>query len=565
MRLFCLIIFYSFLAIGQSPYPKDFFGSPLDIPLQLSGNFGELRPNHFHSGFDFKTNQKEGLNVYAAADGYVSRIKISEGGYGKAIYITHNNGFTTVYGHLQSGVGRIEEYIKTKQYEASSYEIDVYLKPQELLVKKGELIAISGNTGGSDGPHLHYEIRDTTTEKIINPLYFGYDTVIKDTKSPDISTLLVYPLGENSTVNQSNAPIILSLKKQKDGNFISEKVLASGAIGFGIIAQDYDDVSWNANGVYKVASFINGKENFSYLFDTFSFDETRYVNALLDYARYKSQGQKAQKVFAVNAYPLSIVNFGNHNGIVEVLPNVTQTCTIVVSDFNGNSTKVFVPIQYSNLPARNNVKATKSNYFLKAKRDNIFEKDHVSVTIPANTFLNDFYLDFEVSKNSIQFHKDLEPAFGNFSITFEDSLSAKNDRDKMFIGLINGKKTQFYNTKRTDKSFTIYTKYLGQYKLLSDTVAPKIRITKEIKDKWISQQKDIQLLIDDDLSGIKSYNGYLNGKWVLFEYESKTKKIIHRFSDGLVQEGKNDLKVEVTDNVGNSAIFETQFFRSQKP
>ena len=159
MRNFCFVFLISIPIFGQTQYPKDYFTSPLDIPIQLSGNFGELRFNHIHAGFDIKTQKKEGLKVYAAGDGYISRIKISEVGYGKAIYITHPNGYTSVYGHLQSGYGEIEKFIKKLQYKAKSYEIDVTLSPSELVVNRGDIIAISGNTGGSDGPHLHFESR----------------------------------------------------------------------------------------------------------------------------------------------------------------------------------------------------------------------------------------------------------------------------------------------------------------------------------------------------------------------------------------------------------------------
>ena len=565
MRNFCFVFLFSIFAFGQTQYPKDYFRAPLDIPLQLSGNFGELRSNHIHSGFDCKTQQKEGLNVYAAADGYVSRIKISEVGYGKAIYITHPNGYTSVYGHLQSGYGEIEKFIKKEQYKYKSYEIDIPLNPNDLAVKKGEIIAISGNTGGSDGPHLHFEIRETKSEKIINPMYFGFDTVITDSKRPAISSLWVYPLDEKSIVNQSKRPISVNLSLQEDGTYLAEKVSAMGTIGFGITTFDYDDVSWNSNGIFRVQTFLNGKTDFGYQFDTFAFDETRFVNALIDYGRYKKLGQRVQKLFMKNPCPLSIIKPSSNNGIISVSSNITQSYRIEVADFSENVAKIFIPIQYSTLPSKVAEVPITSKYFVKAKKENIFSLENVTVNFPVNTFYDDFYMNFEVKKGILKLHEDIVPAFTNFSITFDDTITPQKDREKMFIGLVSEKKISYYNTKRYKNSFTIYTKYLGEYKLVKDGVPPKIKSDKRIGGKWISNLNELKFTISDELSGIKSYDGYLNGKWILLEYEPKTKKLIHRFSDGIVAEGENDLKVVITDNVGNSTIFETQFFRSQKP
>ncbi len=565
MRFFCFVFLFSIYAFGQTQYPKDYFRSPLDIPLQLSGNFGELRPNHIHAGFDFKTQQKEGLFVYAAADGYVSRIKISEVGYGKAIYITHPNGFTTVYGHLQSGYGEIEKTIKKEQYKAKSYEIDIPLYPNDLIIKKGDIIAFSGNTGGSDGPHLHFEIRDTQSEKIINPMYFGFDTVITDSKRPAINSLWVYPLDENSIVNQSKRPISVNLSLQEDGTYLAEKISATGKIGFGITTFDYDNVSWNSNGIFRVQTYLNGKTDFGYQFDTFAFDETRLINVLIDYERYKKLGQRVQKLFMKTSFPLSIIKTGSNNGVIPVSSNITQNYRIEVADFSENIAKIFIPIQYSSLPAKVAEVPVTSKYLVKAKKENIFSLDNVTVNFPANTFYDDFYMNFEVKKGELKLHEDIVPAFTNFSITFDDSIAPQKDREKMYIGLINGKKISYYNTKRYKNSFTIYSKYLGVYKLIKDGKPPKIKSDKRIGGKWISNLNELQFSISDELSGIKSYDGYLNGKWILLEYEYKTRKLIHRFSDGIVAEGKNDLKIVITDNVGNSTIFETQFFRSQKP
>jgi murein DD-endopeptidase MepM/ murein hydrolase activator NlpD len=560
--LFCC---YTALVLSQNQYPKDYFRAPLDIPLQLSGNFGKLRPNHFHSGFDFKTQKKEGFPVYAAADGYISRIKIAENGYGKAIYINHPNGYTTVYGHLQSGFGEVEKLIKREQYKARSFEIDVAFSSDDFLVKKGDSIAISGNTGGSDGPHLHFEIRDTQSEKIINPMYFGFDEVLKDSKRPMLNTLLVYPLGHNSVVNQSKRPVAVSVSQQSDGSYIAEKVTASGTLGFGITTFDYDDVSWNANGIFRVQTFLNGKTDFKYQFDTFSFDETRYVNALIDYGRYKTTGQRVQQLFAENPYPLSIIQSGNSHGVISVSSNVNQNYKIEIADFSENLTRVFIPIQYVPEQVKVGEEPVSSKYWVKSRKENIFSSKNVTVTIPANTFLKDFQMDFEVKNGMLHLHEDVEPAFTNMIITFEDSISSESERLKMFIGSVDGKKVYYYNTKRNKKSFTVYSKYLGDYKLFKDTMPPKIKIDKKIGGKWISQQETLQFTISDDLSGIKSYEGTLNGQWVLLEYDPKSKKLVHRFSDGIVAEGKNELKVVITDNVGNSTIFETHFFRSQKP
>src|SRR5690606_27096940 len=264
MRFLPFFLLYLIPIFAQQEYPKDYFRAPLDIPMELSGNFGELRSNHFHAGLDFRTQQREGLNIYAAADGYISRIKISSYGYGKAIYITHPNGYTTVYGHLRRGYGKVEEYIKNQQYKDKSFEIEVLPEPNELPVKKGEIIAYSGNTGGSQGPHLHFEIRETKSEKIINPMFFGFDVNLADTKRPVITDLLVYPIEESSVVNKSAVPIVLNLTPQGDGKFLSQKVFGKGKIGFGINSYDSNNNSHNRNGIYGVKSFLNGKQIFGY-------------------------------------------------------------------------------------------------------------------------------------------------------------------------------------------------------------------------------------------------------------------------------------------------------------
>jgi murein DD-endopeptidase MepM/ murein hydrolase activator NlpD len=549
--------------LAQNNFPRDYFSPPLDIPMQLSGNFGELRPNHFHAGFDFKTQQKEGLKVYAVADGYVSRIKISTFGNGKTIYITHPNGYTSVYAHLQKAVGTIQDFISQTHYKEQAFEIEVYLKPGEIPIKKGEWIALSGNSGASEGPHLHFEIRDSKTEFIINPMLFGFDSGIKDTKKPLISSIYVYPLSSTTTVNKSQRPIVLNYSLQKDGTFLADKVMANGEIGFGIIADDYDDVSFNKNGVYSVNSFLNGQPSFSYQFDTYSFDDMRYVNALIDYSKYKKTKQRVQKLFMNNKYGLPFIKTDEAKGQITPIPNLDEVYRIEVADFFGNKTEITVPIQFDNnstvIPAEPKV----SKYFIKANKDNIFEKENGTVFFPAGTFYDDFALNFDIKNKVLYLHEDTVPAHTNFTISITDSQFSKEQREKMFIGRIDGDKYSYNFTYGKDSIFSAKVKTLGKYKLVSDTLAPKISMSKPIEGKWVSDNT-IQFHISDVSSGIKSYNGYLNGKWVLFEYDNKTTKITHTFNDEFLLEGANELKIIVSDNVGNSTTFETRFFRSLK-
>jgi hypothetical protein len=560
LLLLCIVLPLS----AQNEYPKDYFKAPLDIRLNLSGSFGELRSNHFHTGLDFKTDQKEGLRVYASADGYISRIKISSYGYGKAIYVTHPNGYTTVYGHLQKANGKIQEYIKNAHYKERAFEIEVFLKPDELVIKKGEIIAFSGNTGGSGGPHLHFEIRDTKSEKAINPLLFGFDALVKDTKEPVVSTLMAYPIGENSVVNKSQEPLAINYTKQADGSFLADKILVNGAVGFGINAYDMFDFNYNKNGTYRVQSFLNGKQSFNYEFNTFAFDESRYINALLDYPRFKRTGVRIQRLFAVIPYPLSIIKSDKNNGIITVKPNMSNTYHIEVSDFNNNKVLINVPIQYATVLSETPSKIRKTPYFLKANNDNMYKKDNMSVFVEEGTFYEDFYLNFDVKDDTLTFHDGSVAVHKNFKVTIDDASVTEDQKKKTFIASLDGRSKRYNSTKVKDSTFTTYTKNLGQFFLTQDTTAPKVRPINITEGKYLNAQSSIDFTISDDLSGINSYNGYINGNWILFDYDYKKARISYEFDNQFLKEGRNEFKLEVTDNVGNSTIFETHFYRNSK-
>ena len=564
MKLPYLIMIFCSISIAQTNYPKDYFRSPLDIPIELSGCFGELRPNHFHSGFDIKTQKKEGLNVYAVADGYVSRIKIATYGYGKAIYITHPNGYTSLYGHVSSAVGNIEKFIKDYQYKEKSFEVEIYLKPTDLPVKKGEIIALSGNTGGSGGPHLHFEFRDSKTDNIFNPMLFGFDKFVKDSKKPTVNSFYIYPIDDKSIVNQSNNAVSVGLDLQKDGTFLTQKVNAFGKIGFGINTYDSFDNPGNKYGIYKVEVFDNGKSIFGYQFDSFAFEEFRYINALLDFSKFKTSGQKIQKLFMKNPYPLKIINTDVNNGVIAVSPNnITKNYKVIISDYANNNTEITVPVDYSGLPPTNIVTEKKSKYFVKSNIENIFSLDNVEVIFPEKIFYEDFYMDFKVKNDTVYLHNKLVPVHSNFILTIDAKKYQEDKLKKMFIAKIDGKKIDYVPTIIKGSFFSTKVRELGTYCLIEDLVAPKINISKIIEGKDISKEKTINFTISDNISGIKTFNGFLNGKWILFEYEYKQNRLTYKFSDGNAIVGKNELKLVVVDNVGNSSIFETSFLISE--
>lgn len=565
MRIFLFALFCGFFANAQTNYPRDYFGSPLDIPIELSGCFGELRPNHFHSGFDIKTQKKEGLNIYAVADGYVSRIKIGIYGYGKAIYITHPNGYTSLYGHLSAGYGKIEQYIKDIQYKEKNYEIEVYLKPTDLPVTKGEIVALSGNTGGSGGPHLHFEFRDSKTDNIFNPMLFGFDKFVKDSKKPTINGLYVYPIEEKSIVNQSNKSVNLSLDLQSDGTFLSQTVKAFGKIGFGINAIDSFDNPGNKYGIYKVEVFDNGKSIFGYQFDSFAFEEFRYINALLDYSKFKICKQKIQKLFVKNPYPLNIIKTDADRGIINVeSSSLTKNYKIVISDYMNNQTEIIVPVEYSGLPPTNVVPTQKSKYFVKSNIENVFASENTEVIFPEKIFYEDFYMDFRVKNDTVYLHNGTVPVHANYTLNIDSKKYSEEKMKKMFVAKIEGKKLDYLPTYRKGTIFSAKTRELGTFCLANDEINPKIAILKVIEEKNLTKESTISFRISDDMSGINTFNGYLNGKWILFEYEYKQKRLTYKLSDKVAPEiGKNELKLIVADNVGNTTIFETSFLYSE--
>ncbi len=338
-----LFIFIHFFSFSQEKYPQDYFIKPLNIPIVLSGSFGELRSNHFHAGLDIKTQGKEGLSVFSTADGYVSRIKVQQFGYGKAIYITHPNGFTTVYGHLSKFAKHIEKYVKSIQYKKEKYATgNLYFKKDKFPVKKGEIIAFSGDTGGSGGPHLHYEIRHTKTEHIINPLFFGLK--VEDTKPPVFQSLKVYALSSDARINQQKKSFQLPIKNIKKGEYKADRISASGKIGFGVSVFDRFDKAPNKNGIYSLEMLVNGKRFYYHDVETFSFSESKYLNLHIDYEHYKKYKRKYQKTHKVVANKLTTYEDLVNNGKITIKNGLNYTIEIIAKDFENNTSSIKIPV-----------------------------------------------------------------------------------------------------------------------------------------------------------------------------------------------------------------------------
>jgi len=543
-------------------YPANYFNNPLEIPLVLSGTFGELRSNHFHSGLDIKTEGREGLNVVASAAGYVSRIKIAHWGYGKAIYITHPNGYTSVYAHLKKFNKRIEAYIKKQQYAKESFEIQLFPSATTLPISENEIIALSGNSGGSGGPHLHFEIRDTKTEKPINPMLFGIN--INDSKKPRINTLIGYSLSEEAHINKISKPTQISLVQLENGDLISKNIDAFGKIGFGINAYDQLDGAYNKNGLYNLEMKVNGEKMHEFNASSFSFSESKYINLLIDYERFANLKQRIQKCFVEPSNKLSLYKKSNENGYINIEDGLNYNVEIIAKDFKGNSQRITIPISGKKDSILVKDTETITPYEINRDTFNKFSLNGITVAFPKNTFYNDFYLDFEVKDSIAKVHSPTVPLHKNYTLTFDVSNYSEIEKKQLYIASINEKgRSQYETTVKKDLSFYTSTKKLGKFTLISDNVKPKIKLLNFKNEQWLTNSNSLKVKISDNESGIKSYRGEIDGAWILMEYEPKKNMLVYDLNDKTFSTAKHNLKVTVTDNVGNVATINTTFFRKK--
>ena len=551
-------------------YPTAYFRHPLTLPVSMAGGFAEIRPNHFHSGLDLRTDGKEGAQVYAPADGYVSRINISAWGGGKVLYITHPNGYRTVYMHLSAFCGEIGKFVHDYQYEHHCFAFDIDLPKDSIRVKQGDLVALTGNTGGSGGPHLHYEIRYADNDQPINPLYFGikYD----DKVAPIIDNIKIYPADSQTTIDGSHSELRLNGKVRRGKKSIDirrDTVTVAGRFYTGIYTYDRMEAgARNKNGVERIELYVDGELFHRYAVPTFLFEETRAINAIIDYPEYR----RTREYYIVTRHLRGDRNHFSSpvrdNGYLQFSDGAVHRLEYRVSDHKGNKTCRTFYVQSKALPAdtlRSPLATIQSvgepiSYF---KRFD-YHSDGFQATINPGTIYENDYVIYHTGTDAARLsplhHFNLKqyplPPHEAFLVrlAMPKQIPAALQK-KLTIVCINGKDCSACPTKTTSDTggntwLEATTRSFGAFAVRLDTVAPQVASV-NFSDGKAFRGSELKIKISDDLTGIVSYDCYINDHWELAEHDGKTATL--SVSSAALRAGKNDVHLVVTDAAGNTS------------
>ena len=563
MRLLYRIILIIFISVSNLFSQEKF--SPVEIPILLSGTFGEFRKTHFHTGIDIKTQGKEGLRVRAIDDGDLIRVKVSTSGYGKVVYIRHYDGTTSVYAHLKKFSPRIQQIIKRLQYEKKRFEIEKFFKKGEFKLKKSEIIGFSGNTGGSSGPHLHFELRDTEKEKPLNPLKYGY--VVADTIAPRIHNLYLYNFLKERTSNK----IKIELTKNKNLYTNNDTIKINGMFGFGYSGYDRQNSSYNKNGIYKRELTINGKRFYSYKFDDLIFPDGKKIDLLIDYEAYNIDKIRIKKLFQTTDSKFSFLESNDNHGLFKVIKDSLYNIKIIFEDINKNKSIVSLVVK-----GAENEKSY--NFSENEIEDKLYHTDmeyerkfkELNLIIPKDAFYESTNLNFKYKLDTLIIEKFTKaPKQGlNLEFFLPKNLDSVYLRQTC-IGKLNinkkGKKDKIKYVFGNQKDNLIYAKSIsgGKYFLTKDTISPSIKPINFRNEKWVTNLSTLRIKVDDEFSGIKKYRASINGKWILMEHEPKRKLLFFEFDDLKFSKTELKLKLHVEDMVGNVNEFEATIYRKK--
>lgn len=559
MRSYNILILL-FTLLSQVLYSQQ-YRHPLNIPPALSGNFGELRTNHFHSGIDYKTQQVINKPIHAIEDGYVARINVSPGGYGLALYINHPTGHTSVYGHLNSFSKKIADYVKEQQYARESYQVELYPEEGAIPVKKGEQIALSGNSGSSGGPHLHFEIRDTRTQNALDVLEFV--PRISDTRKPDLRGIAFYPIAGKGAVNGSANPLRLTVNNDKSGNptDLGRAINAWGVIGIGVKAYDRMDGQNNIYGVRKVRLFVDDELVFSSEVDRVDFDKSRMLNSFTDFEDWKLNRSFFMKSFIEPGNKLPFYEAIN-NGYITIAEERAYKMRYELEDYYGNTTvyRFIVNGQQQTIEEK-----TYCEHFMPWGFPNSFMTIGFMLNIPAGNLYTDvcyqhlseknpnFYSDVHRVNNSpVPLHKNATMWIKMHS----DTLINKQQYGVVEIGE-NGR-LSWVGGKYKNEGMEATIRELGnKYAISKDDTPPTI--TPLEPEGW-AKTKKVRIRLTDDLSGVASFRGKINGKFVLFSHDMKSTVYTYLLDDSRLEKGQTQLLTfTATDGTGNSSEYSCEF------
>ncbi|PLX13948.1 MAG: hypothetical protein C0597_10780 [Marinilabiliales bacterium] len=567
-KKFSLIIYLislSLTTISQNKSEKIHFISPVDIPMYLSGNFGEIRSTHFHAGIDIKTQGVIGKKIYAVANGYISRIKISTNSYGKTIYINHPNGYTTVYGHLSKFSPDLDRFVKEIQYKNEAFEINYFPKTNELSVKKGELIGYSGNSGSSLGPHLHFEVRETNNQIPVNPLLFNFK--IKDNISPVLYNLTIYPLEKSSTINGNHFKKTFPLES-KNGYYVvadSSEIVLSGNIGFGIEMYDFLNGSRNKCGIYTLTLNMDSLLIYEHIIDKFSFYEGSLVKGHVDYAEKVKTKKTIQKMFILPNNNLSIYKSDSNSGIIEFKEDSTYNLRLIATDVYGNKSELNFYVKGSEPKLVQNDSIFENYIQMNWNEENKFEDSEIVLQIPKNALFDN--LSFSYSKSEPDFkaysalhhvHNIYTPLQKSYSLAIQTKQLPNELKEKAFIAEILEEEINSIGGTVLNGNIVAESTTFGDFVVLVDTISPEIVPLSDFNNL---KKEQLSFKIYDELTGIKSYNGYIDNLWALFEYDEKNDLLFYKIDLERIEKGiEHELELFVIDNMNNISTFYKTFY-----